>query len=71
MLPENSSGKNSSGKEANRNLLRQARLVVVVSAIPVETCQKVASAPGPKTANLIFALDRKQKYPGAFLQGAL
>jgi hypothetical protein len=55
-------------KEANRNLLQQARLVVVASAIPVETCQKVASVPGPKTANLIFTLDRKQKYFGAFFE---
>jgi len=55
-------------KEANRNLLQQARLVVVASAIPVETCKKVASVPGPKTANLIFTLDRKQKYFGAFFK---
>lgn len=54
-------------KEANRNLLQQAR-VVVASAIPVETCQKVAGVPGPKTANLIFTLDRKQKYFGAFFK---
>lgn len=57
-------------KEANRNLLRQAR-VVVASAIPVETCQKVAGVPGPKTANLIFTLDRKQKVLWSVLQGAL
>ena len=55
-------------KEANRNLLQQARLVVVASAIPVQTCKKVASVPGPKTANLIFTLDRKQKYFGAFFK---
>ena len=46
----------------------QARLVVVASAIPVATFQKVASVPGPKTANLIFTLDRKQKHFGAFFK---
>ena len=34
----------------------------------METCQKVAGVPGPKTANLIFTLDRKQKYFGAFFK---
>lgn len=46
----------------------QARLVVVASAIPAETCQKVASVPGPRTANLVLTLDRKQKCFGAFFK---
>jgi hypothetical protein len=47
----------------------QARLVVVASTISAETFQKAANVPGPKTANLIFTLDRKQKYFGAFFKG--
>ncbi|MGJ4931160.1 hypothetical protein ACQR1I_33870 [Bradyrhizobium sp. HKCCYLS2038] len=46
----------------------RARLVVVASPISGETLQKAAKVPGPKTANLIFTLDRKQKYFGAFFK---
>jgi hypothetical protein len=46
----------------------KARLIVVASPIPVEAFQKAARVPGPKTANLIFTLDRKQKCFGAFFR---
>jgi hypothetical protein len=46
----------------------QARVVVVASPISPAILQKAASLPGPKTANLIFTLDRKQKFFGAFFK---
>jgi hypothetical protein len=46
----------------------QARLVVVASPISGETFKKAAGVPGPKTANLVFTLDRKQRYFGAFFK---
>jgi hypothetical protein len=45
-----------------------ARLLVVASPLPAETFQKAASVPGPKTANLVFTLDRKQEHFGAFFK---
>jgi hypothetical protein len=46
----------------------KARLVIVASPIPTEAFQKAASVPGPKIANLIFTLDRKQQHFGAFFK---
>jgi hypothetical protein len=46
----------------------QARLIVVASPISGETFQKAASVPGPKTANLVFTLDRNQQCFAAFFK---
>jgi hypothetical protein len=46
----------------------QARLIVVASAMSGETFQKAASVPGPKTANLVFTLDRNQQHFGSFFK---
>lgn len=46
----------------------QARLVVIASPMSAETFQKAADVPGPKTANLVFTLDRNEKCFGAFFK---
>ncbi len=46
----------------------QARLVVVASPMSAETFQKAAYVAGPKTANLVFTLDRNRQHFGAFFK---
>jgi hypothetical protein len=46
----------------------QARLVVVASPNSPETVQRAAGLAGPKTANLVFTLDRNQQHFAAFFK---
>ena len=46
----------------------QARLIVVASPMSGEALQKAANVPGPKTANLVFTLNRNQQCFGAFFK---
>jgi hypothetical protein len=46
----------------------QARLVVVASPVVQQILQKVANVPGPKTANLVFTLNRNGQHFAAFFK---
>jgi hypothetical protein len=46
----------------------QARLVVVAAPMSAETFRKAAGIPGPKTANLVFTLDRNQQHFASFFK---
>jgi hypothetical protein len=46
----------------------RARLVVVASPISGEIFQKAAGVPGPKTANLVFTLNRNRQHFAAFFK---
>jgi hypothetical protein len=46
----------------------QASIVVVASPISPQILQTAASLPGPKSANIIFTLDRNQSFFGTFFK---
>jgi hypothetical protein len=46
----------------------QARIVIVASPNPGATVKKAVGISGPKTANIVFTLDRNQQHFGAFFK---